>query len=220
MAGANIPSKQVGGDYYDYVELGDEVLFVVGDVVGKGVPAALLMSMLQASLRTMATEGHSLSEMARRLNRLILRAEDSGKFATLFLGRFHLQTLKLQYSNAGHNPPVLVRPDGKMEWLSEGGLLLGAFEDPRPQEGTVQMGGGDRLILYTDGVTEAENPNHEFFGEERLEETLRNLDPTANAEQILESITNAVREFEAGEEASDDMTIVVLRIPVLVSASV
>jgi sigma-B regulation protein RsbU (phosphoserine phosphatase) len=220
MAGTNVPSKQVGGDYYDYIETGDEVLFVVADVVGKGVPAALLMSMLQASLRTMATGRHTLTEMIEQLNVLILQTGESGRFATVFLARFNPSNRHLQYSNAGHNYPCLLRSTGEVEWLKEGGLLLGAFEDALTKEGAARLEPGDRLVLYTDGITEAANPAGDFFGEEGLAELLKALPPEANADSIVGAVMDGARNFCEGADPGDDMTVVVLRVPALVEAPV
>jgi sigma-B regulation protein RsbU (phosphoserine phosphatase) len=213
LSGTNVPSKQVGGDYYDYVEGEDGLLLAVADVVGKGVPAALLMSMLQASLRTLASEGRSLADMVVYLNHLILQSGIEGKFATCFLARLDLDALTLSYSNAGHNPPCLVRADGQAQWLTHGGLLLGVFEDPGAAQATVQLEPGDRLVLYTDGITEAANVRGEFFGEEGLLATLRRLPEDLDAESVVKEVFHSVHRFCDGIEPADDMTVVVLRVP-------
>jgi serine phosphatase RsbU (regulator of sigma subunit) len=211
--GTNVPSKQVGGDYYDYVEEPGGLLLVVADVVGKGVPAALLMSMLQASLRTLASEGRSLADIVTYLNQLILRSGIEGKFATCFLARLDLDSLTLSYTNAGHNPPCLVRAGGEVEWLRQGGLLLGVFEDSGVAQAEVQLEPGDRLVLYTDGITEAANERGEFFAEEGLVSVLRRLPPDLDAEAVSGEVFRSVREFCGGLEPADDMTVLVLRIP-------
>ncbi len=211
--GMNQPSKEVGGDYFDVVDTGEAFLTAIADVSGKGVPAALVMSMMQASLRTQAGEDRPVSEILERINRLMLARGESGMFATCFLGRLGRTSLELVYSNAGHNPPLLLRADGRIEVLHHGGLLLGVFEDVRLVEGTVQLEPGDRLLLYTDGVTEARSPSGEFFGEEGLAEVLQNLDRNLTAEEIAATIKNAVSTFACTDDFEDDMTLVVLRIP-------
>lgn len=215
LSGTNVPSKQVGGDYYDYIELADSLLLVVADVVGKGVPAALLMSMLQASLRTLAAERRPLSEILGHLNHLIRKSGIEGKFATCFLARLDIDTLRLSYSNAGHNPPCLVGADGRVRWLKEGGFLLGVFEDPGAVEASVHLEPGDRLVLYTDGITEAANGLGEFFGEEGLLSTLTSLPEDLDAEQVVRAVMGSVRSFCDGIEPEDDMTVVALRVPQL-----
>lgn len=211
--GMNQSSKQVGGDYFDVVDIDGGVLAAVADVSGKGVPAALVMSMMQASLRTQAGEGRAVSDILERINRLMLSRAESGMFATGFLARLDRATLELTYSNAGHNHPVLLRADGRIEVLHQGGLLLGVFEDPRLEEGMVVLAPGDRVILYTDGVTEARSPSGEFFGEERLNDELRALSKDLSAEEIALSLRETVRAFSQSDELEDDMTVVVLRVP-------
>jgi sigma-B regulation protein RsbU (phosphoserine phosphatase) len=178
------------------------------------------MSMLQASLRTLAGEPRPLTEIAERLNRMILQSRESGRFATVFLGLFDPETQWLAYSNAGHNPPCLVRGDGGVEWLMEGGLLLGAFEDPLAREGKVWLAPGDRLVLYTDGITEAPSPGGDFFGEERLAAAVTAVPAEAPAEELVEAVLHSVRQFLDGGEPADDMTVVALRVPALVEAGV
>jgi serine phosphatase RsbU (regulator of sigma subunit) len=211
--GMNQSSKQVGGDYFDVVDVEGGVLAAVADVSGKGVPAALVMSMMQASLRTQAGEGRAVSDILDRINRLMLARGESGMFATCFLARLDRATMEMRYSNAGHNHPLLLRKDGRIEVLHRGGLLLGVFEDPRLEEGMVRLAAGDRVILYTDGVTEARSPGGEFFGEERLYDELRALPRELSAEQIALSLRETVRAFSQSDELEDDMTVVVLCVP-------
>ncbi|MGH7723966.1 MAG: PP2C family protein-serine/threonine phosphatase [Candidatus Eiseniibacteriota bacterium] len=211
--GMNQPSKEVGGDYFDVMDTGDSFLTAIADVSGKGVPAALVMSMMQASLRTQASEDRPVREILARINTLMLARGESGMFATCFLGRLDPKSLELVYTNAGHNPPLLLRADGRIEVLHHGGLLLGVFEDPRLEEGRVRLQAGDRLLLYTDGVTEARTPNGEFFGEEGLMDVLRSMDRYLSAEEIVATVKNAVRAFAGSDDFEDDMTMVVLRVP-------
>ncbi len=211
--GTNQPSKQVGGDYFDVVEVEDDLLTAIADVSGKGVPAALVMSMMQASLRTQAGEGRSASDMLTRINRLMLERGETGMFATCFLGRLDRATLTLNYTNAGHNPPILLRADGRVEFLDHGGLLLGVFDDARLTDGSVRLGRGDRLVLYTDGVTEARSPSGEFYDEQRLGDVLMGLDRGLSAEAIAWAVKDHVRAFTGTDDFEDDMTLVVLRVP-------
>ncbi len=220
--GTNQPSKQVGGDYFDVVTVDDGVLAAIADVSGKGVPAALVMSMMQASLRTQATEGGivSVSRMLERVNSLMLSRGETGMFATCFLGLLSLDTLTLRYTNAGHNPPLLLRADGSFEVLSEGGLLLGVFADPRLSEGRVKLAPGDRVVLYTDGVTEARSPAGEFYGEERLAAFLLGLERESTAEYVARAVKDDVSAFTGSDDFEDDMTLVVLRVPAAMRAAV
>jgi sigma-B regulation protein RsbU (phosphoserine phosphatase) len=179
------------------------------------VPAALVMSMMQASLRTQATEGPmlSVSGMLARVNTLMLSRGETGMFATCFLGLLSLDTLTLRYTNAGHNPPLLLHEDGSYQILDQGGLLLGVFADARLSEGQVRLRSGDRVVLYTDGVTEARSPAGEFYGEERLYAFLGALDPESSAEQVARAVKEDVSAFTGSDDFEDDMTLVVLKVP-------
>ncbi len=209
----NVPSKFVSGDYYDVVPVGEnEFLIAIGDVSGKGVPAALLMSMLRAALRTQAREPIALGEMMRSLNRLILESTNEREFVTLFLARVDRQHLRLRYSNGGHNPPLLRRGDGRLERLERGGLLLGAFSEAEFEEGEVALNARDILLLYTDGLTEAADDRGDMFGDERLEATLKAADPCVSARETLQQIESACRRFSNAAELEDDLTVLVLRV--------
>ncbi len=209
----NVPSKFVSGDYYDVVPIGEsEILIAIGDVSGKGVPAALLMSMLRASLRTQARGPISLCDIMCSLNQLILESTSDREFVTLFLARVDCRHLRLRYSNGGHNPPLLRRGDGRVERLERGGLLLGAFGGAEFEEGEVDLSGEDLLVLYTDGLTEAVDTTGDMFGEERLEAEVRALDPRQSARESLQTLEEACRRFSNGAELEDDLTVLVLRV--------
>jgi len=208
-----VPSKYVGGDYFDVLNLGDgRVVLAVADVAGKGVPAGLLMSMLQASLRTQVSEnGVTVSRILTRMNKLVYESTSSEQFATCFLCAAHVPSCTLTFSNAGHNYPVLMRADGSYDLLEAGGLILGVLGDVTFDEGRTSMSPGDTLVCYTDGVTEARNPSGEEYGEGRLLELLRSLDVGSSAAEVVAAVQRSVFEFTAGTEQADDMTLLVLK---------
>jgi len=208
----NRSSREVSGDFYDVVPAGDGAfLIAVADVAGKGVPAALLTSMLQASLRTQA---RTLSPAAilTNMNALAHRSSATYQFATFFLARLDERTLELRYTNAGHNPPMLVRAGGAMETLSTGGTVVGILEQIEFDEGLVRLAPGDRLVVYSDGITEAEAPDGDMFGEERLAAVLRALPRDESAERAISDVLAALDRHLGGREAGDDVTLLVLRV--------
>jgi phosphoserine phosphatase RsbU/P len=208
-----IPSKEVGGDFYDLVPCGDgEFVVAIADVAGKGVPAALLSSMLQAALRTQAGSIRSVSEILRNINALVYRGTQVHQFATFFLARIHSRGLRVSFSNAGHNYPVILKRDGRQQTLERGGTVLGILEVIEFEEDEVTLSTGDRLVLYTDGLTEAEDPLGEMFGEERLYELLGTLPNHLSARETAERILEEYRRFLAGGDARDDTTLMVLRV--------
>jgi hypothetical protein len=209
----NLSSKQVSGDFYDVVPAGDRAcLLAIADVAGKGVPAALLSSMLQASLRTQALREPSVAAILENINTLVYRSTSVHQFATFFLARLEEDTLRLDFSNAGHNHPVLFRRDGGRELLDRGGVVVGILEDARYEQDGRVLAPGDRLVLYTDGVTEAANPRGELFGEERLYALVDSLPVDLTSEQVTDRILQGVRTHLAGTDAGDDITLMVLRV--------
>lgn len=213
LASLAVPSRQVGGDYFDITRLADErFLVAVADVTGKGVPAALLMANLQACLHVLLPMPMSIEEATTHINRVICENTSYDKFITYFHGIYHQKTGLFDYVNAGHNPPMLLRADGSLELLETGGLLLGVMKDLAYERGTVRMAAGDLLALYTDGVTEAMSPEGEEFGEERLQHILK-THGGQTASQILNAVYNEIRRFSADPTMlSDDLTMVVLKI--------
>ena len=209
----NISSKQVSGDFYDVVPAGDRAfLLAIADVAGKGVPAALLSSMLQASLRTQATTLPSVAGIMKNVNTLAHRSTTLDQFATFFLARVEESSLRMTYTNAGHNYPMLFRRGGERQTLERGGTVVGILEDAVYEEATLDLLSGDRVVLYTDGIVEAMDRKGELFGEERLEQLVRGLPETHSAERVIERILEELRAFLDGEEAGDDMTLMVLRV--------
>ncbi len=208
-----LPSKHVGGDLYDVVEAGDGSWFVaIADVSGKGVPAALLSSMLQASLRTQAANVRSPAEILRNINHLMYRSTAVQQFATFFLARVDGERLELSFSNAGHNWPVLQQADGERRFLERGGLILGFQERVEFEEERVRLLPGDLVVLYTDGISEAADVTGEQFGEERLYAALSAMPRTLPAREVAERLLATLREFLDGTEAQDDITLLVLKV--------
>ena len=208
----NIPSKEVGGDLYDLVPTADGgLVLAVADVAGKGVPAALLSSMLQASLRTQAASIPSVCEILRNINALVYRGTSVHQFATFFIARVRPDG-RMVFSNAGHNYPVVVRRDGAQVLLERGGLVLGVMESAAYEEDSVHLETGDRVVLYTDGITEAVNAAGELFGEERLYEVIRGLSRELTARQMADCILHELALYRNGVEARDDITLMVLRV--------
>lgn len=212
LAGHNIPSKEVGGDYYDFFLLQDNsVGIAIGDISGKGVPAALLMSNLQAALRITALEFSEPYKVLSKVNSHITKTTSPEKFATFFYGIFNPETLIFKYTNAGHNYPVLVKKTGEIELLTQGGIIIGVIENAEYESADISLERGDSLVLYTDGVTEAMDPDGNEFGEKKLTEILRN-NSDFSALDIINNILEEVSTFTNGNYFSDDLTLVVLKI--------
>jgi len=211
VAGRNVPSLDVGGDYFDFVDSVEGRLVVgLGDVAGKGMPAALLMTHLAASVRAQVETERPLVEVVSRLNRSIHQNVRGERFITLFLAEVDTSNGAVLYVNGGHNPPYLMRASGEFETLTEGGLLLGIMPDAAYASGTVQLRPGDVLTLYSDGVTEARNTSEEEFGDERLMEFLRES-RSMRPEEIVDALIQRVREFSRPGKPTDDVTVVVMR---------
>jgi sigma-B regulation protein RsbU (phosphoserine phosphatase) len=212
-SGLCVQARAVGGDYYDFLDLAPGQLgLALADICGKGFPAALLMANLQASLRSRSA--HELVDIARQLrviNQLLYRASESSRYATLFLGLYDDSTRRMRYANCGHNPPVLLRADGRWERLMPTAPVLGLFLDTWECEtAEVSLERGDLLALYTDGLTEAWSDDGEEFGESRLLEALRTHREQA-ADDVLNTLLSTVRAF-SGSEQDDDLTLVVARV--------
>lgn len=210
IAARNVPSQQVGGDFYDLVDLGGgRLLCAVADVSGKGVPAALLTSMLQASLRTQLKRVETPAEMLRNLNEMAYQFTAPDQFATFFLGILDAASGEFRYANAGHNFPLRVAAGGDITELAEGGLLLGAFPGMTWPEGELRLLPGETLLLYTDGITEARPPLlDEEYGEHRFTERLASAHGSP-ADRLLEEILDDVTRY-AGGTPQDDVTLVVI----------
>jgi sigma-B regulation protein RsbU (phosphoserine phosphatase) len=213
IAALALPSRHVGGDYFD-VDKRDahRLLLAIADVTGKGVPAALLMANLQASIRTMMPMELTIETATAHTNRVICENTGFDKFITFFHGIYDDRTHAFDYVNAGHNPPMLLRADGELELLEKGGLLLGVMRDIPYERGTTTLAPGDVLVLFTDGVTEAMGPGDEEYGEDRLEMTIRGH-RHASAQAILDAIRASIRDFTGSSTSlSDDLTLIVFKV--------
>ena len=213
IQGTNVPSKQVGGDYYDVIQIDDQNFgLTIADVSGKGMPASLLMSNLQASLHSLSREKYPLDKLVSRINDLIYNNTDPEKYITFFYGQLNIQTLNFEYVNAGHNPPYLVHKDGSIRELHEGGLILGMLPETPYEIGACILKEGDTLLMYTDGVNEAMNSNDQEFGESRLREFLVKNCSALNVQQLNENIIQELKNFSAGAQQSDDITLLTMQI--------
>ena len=209
--GFSVPARHVGGDCYDVIESGDGRLAItIGDVAGKGTPAAILMANVQAAVRALSESDVPAGRLVERVNKLVHGFTEAGVFITFFYAVLDTRTGELTYVNAGHNPPYVLRRDGEKEFLDRGGLIIGAVAGSTYEEGRLSLLPGDDLVLYTDGITEARNPLNEMFGEERLESLLirhRHM----SAREIEERVYSHLKEFTAGASQSDDISMVVVK---------
>jgi sigma-B regulation protein RsbU (phosphoserine phosphatase) len=207
-AGVCHAASIVGGDYYDFLDAGENgMAFLLADVSGKGVPAALLMANLQACFRSRSPEVlASPAELLRCVNRHFFESTPADRFATLFYGVYDDSTRRLRYVNCGHCPALLIRNSGHVESLQPNATIIGAFEEWMCMESDVALGPGDLLVLYSDGVSEATNATGEMFGERRIVESALGI----NGEGIARSIADAACRFSNGPQ-SDDITVVALK---------
>jgi len=211
LAALSQPSREVGGDYYDLIALGHGRLGVaIGDVSGKGIPAALLMSMLHAGLHAQVNGVAAVAKVASRMNQILYRATSYEKYATFFFGIYDPEQRRFLYSNAGHNLPLVLSPDGAIRRLREGGLVLGVMEDATYREAAVPVGVGDLMVLYTDGVTEAAAGDEEY-GEARLVDCVRR-NAGRSARDIVQEVRADVEAFTGTTAFADDFTLIVIRV--------
>jgi sigma-B regulation protein RsbU (phosphoserine phosphatase) len=209
------PAREIGGDYYDFLELPEGKLGIaVGDVSGKGIGAALMMASLEASLRGQASVGHDLAELMTRVNSLVYQASSANHYATSFYAEYDPRSRQLSYVNAGHNPPAILRKSAgacQVFRLATGGPVIGLLQQGYYQQASFPLKPGDLIVLFTDGVSESMNARNEEWGEDRLIEFAK----TCHGVPALEAITRilaAAEAFAAGAPQHDDMTLVVLRV--------
>jgi len=213
------PANTVGGDFYEILPLGDgRLMIAVGDVAGKGSPASLLMALLLAMIRTLVDERLAPADLLERLNVQVCRQSPGNRFITIFYGVLDLATGELIYVNAGHTPPMLLRSSGDIEKLQSGGVALGMFDGSRFEAGRVALLPDDLLAIYSDGITEAEDPKGQPFDEPGLEKVLvaerRNNVAAASA-----AVVRAVERHRADIRLADDLTLLLLRRSTVPSAA-
>lgn len=211
------PAQQIGGDYYDFIPLGvDRTGLAIADVAGKGISAALLMSVVQATLRGQLLNGLeqvSIASLVKMLNRLICGSVSTSRYVTFFYAELNRRTGRVRFVNAGHNPPVLLvrkSETGNTHLLNAGGPVLGVFPDAQFEEGSFELQSGDLLVAYTDGLTEAMNSAGEEFGEERLCAAIAGLNE-GTAKDALDQLVHQVTTWSKGTRQHDDITVLVLK---------
>lgn len=211
LDGINIPSKEVSGDYYNVFKLDDgRYALIVADVTGKGMPASLLVSTLDASLQAYLDFKIPLSEMAVKMNTIIYKSSTADKFITFFISVLNPDNGELDIINAGHNPALILRNDGTMEKIDAGGVAFGMFDMGLPFEGQkLVLGKGERLFIFSDGIPEAMDKDEEEYSDERMEELFKNETPD-NSREFISKILWDVRKHTKGETQSDDITAIYL----------
>jgi phosphoserine phosphatase RsbU/P len=211
VAGFNVPCRTVGGDYYGFYPYSDGRLgLALGDVSGKGMPASLMMMALHARLQVLAEDPGNLAGFMSRLNKATCANCPSNRFITFFFCVLNTATGEFAFANAGHNPPIIIRASGEFEMLEGGGPVLGILPIAPYSEMHAQLNPGDILVIYSDGVTEANNVRYEEFEEQRLIDTLVEY-RTASAADIVAAVTKALTDFAAGAPQADDITLVVAK---------
>jgi sigma-B regulation protein RsbU (phosphoserine phosphatase) len=202
------PAKEVGGDLYDFFIQNEKLYFCVGDVSGKGVPASLFMAVTRNLFRVEAQLGLSPEKIATQLNIALSRDNDQNMFVTMFLGVIDLATGLMHFCNCGHNPPLL---DGAFLPIEHNNMPLGVWEEATFEGASLENVKGRLLLIYTDGLNEAENPEHEQFSDERLLALCETLQDKG-AEDVVEAIKEAVEKHRNGAEPNDDLTLLCLRV--------
>ena len=205
-------AKDIGGDFYDFFRIDDDhIAFVIGDVCGKGIPAALFMAVSRTVIRSKGLSCSSISACMTESNRLLAAYSVDCMFVTVFCAIYNTKTGLVTYCNAGHNPPHVLRSNCTVEELPRStNALVGIFEGMEYEEDTLQLESGDTLVMFTDGVTEAMNPELEEFGTERLKAVLNGL-ADKSSQQIINAIKTAITDFADGAEQSDDITMLVIK---------
>jgi len=210
--GISFSCYEIGGDYYDFIRREEDgsILVALGDVSGKGTAAALLMSSLHAAIHAQIAAKRSLEETVRSINKYLVENTPANRFVTLFIAELNPATHEIKFINAGHNPPLLGRADGAIEQLESGGLPLGLMEYSDYEAGFTRLNSGDALIIYSDGVSEANNIREEEFGLDRLSQVITS-NISRSASGIRDKVESALSDFTGTAPANDDITLVIVK---------
>jgi sigma-B regulation protein RsbU (phosphoserine phosphatase) len=211
LAGTALAHDEVGGDYYDFIPTGETRLGIaIADVSGKGIPAALIMAGFRMSLLAEIRNEFTIRAVMRKVNSLLHESLERDRFVTAFYGVLDIRNRVLIYANGGHNPPLLLRADGTIEYLTEGGVALSVLPDSVYSDCPVHLAPGDLIVMFTDGVSEAESPSGEQFGHVRLEENVSRL-ASHTSQEIVDGLVRAVVDWTGERGPNDDLTLVVLK---------
>jgi serine phosphatase RsbU (regulator of sigma subunit) len=214
ISGRTLPARMIGGDLYDFFDLGQERIGILcADVSGKGIPAALMMANLQAVARALLGDGMNGLDFVELLNQRLTGRFGDNRYATLFWAEYDTKTAVLTYVNAGHPSPILIRSTSEIESLNSDGVPVGMFAKTEYVARNLEMHPGNRLIIFSDGLTDAQNASEQDFGESRLMDSCRSIPSDTDAKGVADRVMGAVTDWSVGTEQFDDMTIVVLDIP-------
>ena len=212
LAGTALPHAEVGGDYFDFIRVSEQRWgLAIADVSGKGIPAALIMAGFRMSLLAEIRNEFAIRAIMRKVNGLLYESTDRDKFVTAFYGLLDVKHRALIFSNAGHNPPILVREGGAVEYLLEGGVAFGVLGDAQYDEKALALRAGDVLVLYTDGLSEAESASGEQFGQRRIEQCVASL-ASQSAQAIVHGLVQAVLDWSGERGQNDDLTLMVVKV--------
>lgn len=207
------PAKEVGGDLFDFLVRDNYLYIAIGDVSGKGVPAALYMAITRYAFNFISSLGHSVDDVMGEINNSFCKGNSMMMFVTMFIAKINLETYEMEYCNAGHNPIVVKDPDGSVKYLhTKSNIAIGLVDDFPFQKETLQLGRGTRLLLYTDGVTEAEDADKNQYGEERLLEFVHSLSADDSSEDVIDKLFSSVKDFTGENAQNDDITVLTVKL--------